>query len=100
MDDRKSSDFYWFGFEAFGFCVRASHLNDQPYPQINIEELDPAKVVLLFSVNRFPFALRKKELQKLPHMRWGWLMRGSFFSWFGRRARLFLEAHKSMPIVE
>ncbi len=60
------------------------------YPQVNLEDYDPAKTTLLFSSEPFPFARQKEELIDLGYS--CGLIDGELYSWYGVRSLKFLES--------
>ena len=59
------------------------------YPEINLEDFDPAHTTLLFSSEPFPFARQKDELIDLGYS--CGLIDGELYSWYGIRSLKFLE---------
>lgn len=76
--------------ERMGLADRLTpHL--EKYPRIELEELDPAGTVLLFSSEPYPFARGREELLALGFS--CGLIDGESYSWYGIRSLRFLEAH-------
>ncbi|MCW8950890.1 MAG: helical backbone metal receptor [Sedimenticola sp.] len=61
------------------------------YPEIALSDLDPEKVVLLFSSEPFPFERYRVELLELGYS--CGLINGESYSWYGTRSLSFLETH-------
>lgn len=59
------------------------------YPEIQLEDYDPANTCLLFSSEPFPFARQKQELSELGYS--CGLIDGELYSWYGLRSLTFLE---------
>ena len=61
----------------------------EKYPKIDLEDFDPAKTVLLFSSEPYPFGKKTQELLSLdfPYA----LVDGESYSWFGLRSLRFLQ---------
>lgn len=61
----------------------------EKYPKLDLGAYDPARTLLLFSSEPFPFVKKKKELQGLgfPCA----LVDGEVYSWFGVRSLRFLQ---------
>lgn len=62
----------------------------QKYPQIDLAQFDPARTLLLFSSEPYPFLRKREEVVRLgfPHA----FIDGESFSWFGVRTLRFLES--------
>lgn len=73
-----------------GFGARMLPIGDG-YPTIRLEDLVPARTLLLFSSEPYPFAAQKSALATLPFS--SALVDGEGYSWFGLRALRFLEEH-------
>jgi ABC-type Fe3+-hydroxamate transport system substrate-binding protein len=63
--------------------------SDEKYPLVNLGELDPAKTLLLFATEPYPFALKKAELLSLEFP--CAIIDGESYSWFGLRSLRFLQ---------
>ncbi|MCW8944899.1 MAG: helical backbone metal receptor [Sedimenticola sp.] len=61
------------------------------YPEITLTDLDPDKVVLLFSSEPFPFDRYRDQLLELGYS--CGLIDGEKYSWYGTRSLCFLEAN-------
>tara|TARA_B100001248_G_scaffold261335_2_gene252180 strand:- start:6329 stop:7066 length:738 start_codon:yes stop_codon:yes gene_type:complete len=61
------------------------------YPEIDLENYEEARTLLLLSSEPYPFLNKEKELSnlKFPHA----FVDGEAFSWFGVRSLMFLEKH-------
>ncbi len=59
------------------------------YPEVELEDFDPATTALFFSTEPYPFSRQIAEIKKLPHSTC--LVDGEAFSWFGLRGLRFLE---------
>jgi ABC-type Fe3+-hydroxamate transport system substrate-binding protein len=75
-------------FEKLGYGWAFSNF-DKPYPEIELESLDPAKTLLVFSSEPFPFHKRKASLERIPFAKV--IVDGADYSWFGLRSLQFLE---------
>lgn len=60
------------------------------YPQVDLNQFDPQKTLLLFSSEPFPFEKYKDELMQLDFS--SALIDGEKLSWFGLRSLNFLES--------
>jgi hypothetical protein len=67
-----------------------SQFSDNKYPQIQLENYDPLRTLLLFSSEPYPFERRKEEVRVLPFA--SAIVDGQSFSWFGIRSLNFLES--------
>ena len=61
----------------------------EKYPKIDLADFDPAKTLLLFSSEPYPFAKKRRELTALGFP--AALVDGEAYSWFGLRSLRFLE---------
>jgi hypothetical protein len=61
----------------------------QKYPKVELAQYDPAKTLLLFSSEPFPFAKKTEELKKLDFS--SAIVDGEAYSWFGIRSLKFLQ---------
>ena len=59
------------------------------YPEIDLNQLNPERDLLLFSTEPFPFLKMRRDLHNLPFA--SALVDGEMFSWFGVRSLNFLE---------
>ena len=64
------------------------------YPQIELENFDPEKTMLLLSSEPYPFRKKWPEFESLTHAQV--LVDGELFSWFGIRTLEFLENQKGL----
>jgi hypothetical protein len=66
-----------------------------PYPEIDLSAFDPARTLLLFSTEPFPFGKKPQLMkdQKFPSA----LIDGESYSWFGTRTLKFLEESLASP---
>jgi len=64
----------------------------EKYPKIDLADFDPAKTLLLFSSEPFPFGKKKKELLSLDFP--SALVDGESYSWFGVRSLRFLQGQR------
>lgn len=72
-----------------GYADRLPSFQEK-YPKVDLSDFDPAKTLLLFSSEPFPFATKSRELLALgfPCA----LVDGESYSWFGERSLRFLLA--------
>lgn len=61
----------------------------EKYPKIDLNDFDPAKTLILFSTEPYPFLQKKRELESLEFP--SAVVDGESFGWFGLRALRFLE---------
>jgi ABC-type Fe3+-hydroxamate transport system substrate-binding protein len=62
---------------------------DEKYPEINLEDYNPSKTLLLFSSEPYPFQKKVDEIAALPFP--SLIVNGECYSWFGMRSLIFLE---------
>lgn len=74
-------------------CGRLLGGHAERYPKLDLSRLDPARTLLLFSSEPFPFGKKKAELLPLgfPCA----LVDGEAYSWFGLRSLRFLQAARA-----
>lgn len=72
-----------------GFGGRIPHF-DAPYPKIDLGDYDPAKTLLLFSSEPYPFRAKRQELLGLDFP--AAVVDGESYSWFGLRSLRFLQS--------
>jgi ABC-type Fe3+-hydroxamate transport system substrate-binding protein len=65
----------------------------EKYPKIDLGDFDPAKTLLLFSSEPYPFAQKKQELQGLDFP--AAIVDGEAYSWFGLRSLRFLQSARA-----
>ena len=68
---------------------------ERSYPTLDFGSLDPARDVLLFSTEPFPFLKKRSELTSLRVT--SAIVNGESFSWFGSRSLRFLEGLFGAP---
>jgi iron complex transport system substrate-binding protein len=61
----------------------------EKYPKVDLENFDPARTLLLFSSEPYPFGKKKQELVGLDFP--AALVDGEAYSWFGVRSLRFLQ---------
>lgn len=61
----------------------------EKYPKIDLDDYEPAKTLLLFSSEPYPFAKKAKELAGLDFP--AAIVDGEAYSWFGLRSLRFLQ---------
>lgn len=83
-------------FDLLGYGPRRLQLEEK-YPDIRLQDLDPARTLLLFSSEPYPFHRRRNVIEALPFP--SAVVDGKKFSWFGVRTLRFLEqcARKPAP---
>lgn len=59
------------------------------YPKVDLESFDPARTLLLFSSEPYPFGKKVRELKEFPFP--SALVDGEAYSWFGLRSLRFLK---------
>ncbi|MGZ3653893.1 MAG: helical backbone metal receptor [Bdellovibrionota bacterium] len=62
----------------------------EKYPKVDLADFDPAKTLLLFSSEPYPFGMKKQELLGLGFA--AALVDGEAYSWFGSRSLKFLQS--------
>lgn len=73
-----------------GFGSRMIRLSAK-YPTVRLEDFNPARTLLLFSSEPYPFERKKTAIRELPFP--SAIVDGERFGWFGVRALRFLEEH-------
>ncbi len=71
-------------------CRRAPLPRAGPYPEVELDALDPARTVLLFSTEPYPFGRERGRLAACGFA--AALVDGEAYGWFGVRALRFLES--------
>lgn len=74
-----------------GYGGRLPHFQDR-YPKVDLGSFDPAKTLLLFSSEPYPFAEKRRELLALDFP--SALVDGEAYSWFGLRSLRFLQSQE------
>lgn len=69
-----------------GFGALVPHFPER-YPKLELSSFDPARTLLLFSSEPYPFAKRKPDTGAFPCA----LVDGEAYSWFGVRSLRFLQ---------
>ena len=81
-------------FRLLGYADRMPGF-EQRYPTARLDRFDPARTLLLFASEPYPFAKRPEVLADLPFP--SAVVNGECFGWFGSRALRFLEEHAPGP---
>lgn len=76
-----------------GFGGRLPSFNEK-YPKIDLGDFDPAKTLLLFSSEPYPFLQKARELTSLDFP--SAIIDGEAYSWFGSRSLRFLQNSRTV----